>query len=471
MTALATFARSLRPRAQLLVRLQMGATVEADRCEAEAWDDFQALAPQHPIGQWPLRYWNRLLRSPALAEADIDHLPTALQPLPATERAAWLLRHIAHLDEAHAAGCLDIPAIRYAEALRRAESLLVAAGYHAPKMQRLKAQWLAALDPQAPKPEPEKPQAIADSSQITRQRPATTAMEHASPADSTQNSAVSTRWLWMIGLLLILGLIIAAVWLWSARTPAPAPEPAVVPVAASEASLTVLHPDYDLLRRVDEQALAERLDRLSWWSAQNAQPAPSGGDEALRLPASAPERFDALPAKERELLASIALSWDALDAAQRARLHANASHWLGLSEPARNALLRARQDWDNSSRADREARRQRLQLWLALRPGEQARLRQAARDWNALAVEEREMLESRFLALDAGEREAWWLGPSLGRQFPALAALFEFAPPADRERLLAVLRAMDDAQRGAVAQRLQDSTPTQRERLRAELLR
>jgi hypothetical protein len=471
--ALTTFARSLRPRAQLFARMQIGDKGLAKLAEEAAWQQFTRQAADIPLAQWPLSFWSCLLKNQYLADDENSRLlPTALQPLSADRRQAWLLKHIANLNTTNAAQCLQVSETRYLESLIDSERRLHDAGYDAEKMQRLRKQWLDSL--QQPSSATESINTADEN--VTADK---TAGDDSAPTSSTVAETKSAKTapsrgrqmlLWLsacacIGLLSWAGLSV-----WKDLNP-PAPvKPPPPPIPASEAAITVMHPDYALLKVIDDEPLISRIDRLSWWLVKITPELEQSSSVPAAQLAAAPANFQALPATSQTLLASIGSTWEVLSDDQRRNLQANAAHWLSMNAEQQNQFIAIRKRWDNRAINERNSAKQRFALWQSLPQAEQQALRAADYQWQQLPVSESSALENEFTSLTPEQQEAWWLGPSLGAQFEGLRPLFEFAPLADRPILLNYLRSQTADQRIALAEQIKNSSAAQREKLRKDLL-
>src|SRR3546814_2370939 len=69
-------------------------------------------------------------------------------------------------------------------------------------------------------------------------------------------------------------------------------------------------------------------------------------------------------------------------------------------------------------------------------------LRAAAKAYSALQPDRQQELRAKYAALDGCERRGWMLGPVLGADSPQLHSLVSQVPTAQREALLAALRAL-----------------------------
>lgn len=170
------------------------------------------------------------------------------------------------------------------------------------------------------------------------------------------------------------------------------------------------------------------------------------------LPAAIQQRIAALPAAPRQALRVRQATLDAMTDAQR------------------RAFARRIAAWDALPIPMRRERRERWQAWLALPLEQQLQVRSAAAAYAVLPAVQQQVLRQRFEALDGSQRHGWLLGPALGADYTALQPLLAQVPATQRDRLLAVLRAMAPNERidlGVLAQR---TPPQQRDALRRALL-
>ena len=160
----------------------------------------------------------------------------------------------------------------------------------------------------------------------------------------------------------------------------------------------------------------------------------------------------------------------ALPAAPRQALHARQATLDAMTDAQRHAFARRIAAWEALPIAARRERRERWQAWLALPLEQQLQVRSAAAAYGVLPVAQQQALRRRFDGMDGSQRHGWLLGPALGADYTALQPLLAQVPVTQRDRLLAVLRAMTPGERidlGVLAQR---TPPQQRDALRRALL-
>lgn len=122
--AVTAFLRGVERRGVVFAELQSGDPAQGDAAMAATLRGFAAVAERAPFAEWPRRFWTMLLAAPALRAAVVPRLrdgPLAvLAGLGSGPRAALLLRLVAGLSDADAAGVLGIARPTYRLALQRA---------------------------------------------------------------------------------------------------------------------------------------------------------------------------------------------------------------------------------------------------------------------------------------------------------------------------------------------------------------
>lgn len=152
------------------------------------------------------------------------------------------------------------------------------------------------------------------------------------------------------------------------------------------------------------------------------------------------------------------------------QLRARQATLQALAPTQRQALQQRSVAWDALPLAQRRELRERWQAWQALPAREQWQLRTAATAFAALPPEQQQVLRARFEALGESERRGWRLGPVLGADYARLQPLLMQVPSAQREPLLAVLRAMTPAELDDLATLAQRTPPQERDALRRDLV-
>ena len=152
------------------------------------------------------------------------------------------------------------------------------------------------------------------------------------------------------------------------------------------------------------------------------------------------------------------------------QLHAREAKLQALAPEQREALRQRLAAWDALPMAERRERREHWQAWQSLPPQQQWQLRAAATAFAALPPQHQQALRASFAQLDGSERRGWMLGPTLGADYGRLQPLLMQVPAAQREPLLAVLRAMTPAELDDLAILAQRTAPPQRDALRRDLI-
>jgi hypothetical protein len=474
--ALTAFLHGIQPRAWVFGLCQAGDPHRADQALAGAERDFLAEAATHPLSEWPMRFWEALLRQPALlAPLDPGQELARIEPGP---RAALLLRLLASLDVPHAAEALGVSVPAYEAALGQALS-----PPGAPQ------DWLAALRLKLQALVHEMPaptRAHLDELRLRVQAELAAAQELGAPSlpplQLDEEPALEAtpdwhppRWPWFgLGLLLLALLATLLFPLPSRLRPGESerlPSEAVAPPPALSDTVVVTHPDYAQLAAPQDESYARELGFYSWHAA-NLVPAGSAAapDAAEVPPAPAPADFAALSDREQHMLSAAAPLWPALSPEERAALRANANDWSGKPSPQRAALRARLQAWDAQPAPERARRRSAFLAWQALTPSEQSRVRAAQSRFAALPAAEQKAIRARFAALDADTQRVWGLGPALGRQLAPIALLFAFLPEDDRPALLDALRGLDPVARAELSLLAPHLEAGPRQALRKQLL-
>lgn len=159
-----------------------------------------------------------------------------------------------------------------------------------------------------------------------------------------------------------------------------------------------------------------------------------------------------------------------LPAALQQELRARDATWTTMTPAQQQALRQQIADWDALPEPIRRDRRERWQAWRALPPDQRLQVQAAVLAFAALAPDQRLALRAQFAQRDASQRHGWLLGPVLGADFASLQPLLLQVPLAQREPLLATLRAMTAAERLDLAMLAQRTAPQQRNALRRDLL-
>jgi len=160
----------------------------------------------------------------------------------------------------------------------------------------------------------------------------------------------------------------------------------------------------------------------------------------------------------------------ALPSPTGAELQRHAAMLATMTPEQRDAFRRRVAQWDAQVPALQRERREAWLAWLALPVPERQSLQAAANAYAALPVEQQQALRAQYDALDGSDRRGWLLGPVLGADYPKLHALVAQVPPAQRDALLAALRALSPEGRADLAVLAQRTPPQGRDALRRQLL-
>lgn len=443
--AIAAFLRGVGQRARLLATVQAGASRPAEQALAVVARVFASEAGQWPIAQWPQQYWRLLLATPHLRQPGTPD-PAALNlpgiaRLPPLQRTAILLQLVAGLDDITAATALGTSVRAYQEAIRDAlpHDVLGQPDLDVWRAWRAAAQReLAHAEPAVGTALPESRKAAAPSSAGSKLAAGTLA----GPPGSDGTARHHVRWLWLgVGICVLAFATTfflhpagrAVLQRWTARIkiePLPA---ALAPKARFDAGDGESNPDRELLAAPEEAAHAGQLELLAWLAVNSEDPRAA---DAV-----------ALPVMVAPMLRT------AMDAARATTaMAARVRHWDALPAPVRG---KQRAQW---------------QAWRALTAGERVRLRSIAPRWHALATPQQHALRARFDAQSPDARNGWRLGPTLGRDWPRINALFAYVDAGQRDALLGLLRETDHDGWDVLARLAQTTPPEQRARLRAALL-
>ena len=436
--AIAAFVRGVGQRARLLATVQAGATKPAEQALAVVARVFATEAGQWPIAQWPQQYWRLLLATPHLRQPGTPEpgLPLpGIARLPPTQRAAFLLQLVAGLDDATAATALGTSVGVYQDAIRDG---LPSNMLGQPDIDVWRA-WREAVQRELANAEPA-PATLVPESRVAPSPKAASPPAGEGIAKEAHHRHV--RWLWLGVAICVLAFATtfflhpagrAVLQRWTATIklePLPA---AAAPKARFDAGDAALHPDRELLAAPEETDHATQLALLSWLTVNSEDPRAA---DAVQLPViTAPTpRTTMDPAHDASAVATRLRQWDALPA----RVH-------GL-------------------------RRGQGQAWRALTAGERIQLRSIAERWRALAPQQQQALRERFQAQTFDARNGWWLGPTLGRDWPRIQALLAYVDAGQRDALLQLLRTTDRDGWDVLARLAQITPPEERAQLRAALL-
>ncbi len=286
--ALAAFLRGSGRRALLFAQLQSGDARRGDAAALAALPRFAAGAAELPMAQWPRRFWAGLLAEPALRPGPDAHWAPpfeALAGLGPGARAALLLWLVAGLGEEEAAAALGVEVPAWRQALRRAAPLDAEGQVDAVAWRAMESEVREALRHLPP----ERLAAWDEASAALWPAPAPVA-RRAAPRSRARR--------WLVPLLALCALALAATFLWAWYRPA-AEDPGVSePVDAlverkplperdappsfdpGDQAALLLHPDFDLLVAGGDTPLLRELDFQAWYAARRAAEAAQEDDDA-----------------------------------------------------------------------------------------------------------------------------------------------------------------------------------------------
>lgn len=284
--ALGAFLRGVERRGAVLAELQAGDGRVGDGALGAAMRGFAVDARDLPMADWPVRFWQRLLGEPGLAQRtpvaiELD-AADGLAAMGSGPRAALLLRLAAGLSEADAARALGVALPSYRLALQRALPRL-RDGRADPqawaRMREAVHRRIKTLDPER-------------LVRLGRLREAALAGRPLPPLPAAPDQALyqrkpRPRWVWALPAACLLAWAVtywAPVERWLAgrmRPPLevgevrirPLPEEAPRARYGDTAGL-LAHRDYALLADPDGLAAAQDVAFLSWLAAQDAADAP-----------------------------------------------------------------------------------------------------------------------------------------------------------------------------------------------------
>ncbi|WP_024888988.1 sigma-70 region 4 domain-containing protein [Luteimonas huabeiensis] len=279
--ALTAFLRGVERRAALFAQLQVGDPDAGDAALTTAMVGFRDAAARTPFGEWPRRFWSLLLAAPQLREP-----PRAphwrgdfawLGEIGAGPRAALLLRLVACVSEADAAGVLGVSRATYRLALRRALPRLQDG---APDETRFRA--LADAAQLALRDTP--PERLAELARLREAAlrgrvytPPRRAPEPAAPARPSAGATPRPRWLRpaLAAVAAATLLALAATFVFPGKL-GPVPDrirldglPETQPAARFDEEFAIVaHPDFALLASDDAEGAARDPAFLAWLTAQ-----------------------------------------------------------------------------------------------------------------------------------------------------------------------------------------------------------
>ncbi|MCD9032723.1 sigma-70 region 4 domain-containing protein [Luteimonas sp. Y-2-2-4F] len=279
--ALTAFLRGVERRAALFAQLQVGDPDAGDAALTTAMVGFRDAAARTPFGEWPRRFWSLLLAAPQLREpprgprwggdfAWLGEIGTG-------PRAALLLRLVANVSEADAAGVLGVSRATYRLALRRALPRLEDGAPDETRFRALADAAQLALRDTAPERLAELARLREAALRGRIYTPPKRAPEPARPVRAAADPAARPRWLRpaLAAVAAATLLALAATFVFPEAL-VPVPDgirvdalPEARPAARFDAEFAVVaHPDFALLVSDDAEGAARDPAFLAWLSVQ-----------------------------------------------------------------------------------------------------------------------------------------------------------------------------------------------------------
>ena len=288
--ALTAFLRGVERRGAVFAELQSGDSDAGDAALAAAMRAFRNAASAQPMAAWPRRFWTLLAATPQLRrDAPMARWATGLQALAELQlaaRQALLLRLAAGLEEEEAAAVSGLTLENYRVALAQACPRDAQGQVDATAWRQL----AEAIQQHARDLAPERLARLAQVRQnaVSASRPErkSTPPRPAERAASVRTAPASRRLGWIVGVVVLCLLALAATWgwphwqAWRSAQGEVAPGagqvveaadvrttelPGQGPAATYDATMGLLaHPDFDLVLDPQEEAVAREADFLAW---------------------------------------------------------------------------------------------------------------------------------------------------------------------------------------------------------------
>lgn len=287
--ALSAFLRGVERRGALFAELQCGDRDAGDTALAAALRAFRNHAGELGMAEWPRRFWSLLVSAPPLRQASaLAHWPSGLEslaPLGSAARRALLLRLVAGLPEEEAGLVLGLDPAAYQQALTDA-CPRDASG----QPDALAWRSLAEAIQQQLRDLP--PERLARLARLREEAIAGTRHERPRVGTAPRKPTTAStrrRWPWVVLVLGVCALALAATWWWPRWQGAPAADsvlepgvqrlqdevridseelPEQAPAARFDATTALLtYPDFELVMDAQEEALARDADFHAWYMA------------------------------------------------------------------------------------------------------------------------------------------------------------------------------------------------------------
>lgn len=303
--ALSAFLRGVERRGALFAELQCGDREAGDTALAAAMRAFRNHAGTLPMADWPRRFWTLLVAAPPLRQASpLAQWPRGLHTLASLQpvsRQALLLRLAASLSAEDAAAVLGVATTAYEQTLatacpRDAEGQPDALAWR--MLAETVQQQLRDLAPERLARLAALREAAITGTGLAGARPEPVVGKPAISQSRPRSAAQATtrrRWPWVALVMSVCAVALAATWWWPqwershqvavnpdqsiqrlqdevevTREELPAQQPAA---RYDVVTGLLLHPDFDLVMDIQDEAVARDADFLAWYaSGANALP-------------------------------------------------------------------------------------------------------------------------------------------------------------------------------------------------------
>lgn len=194
------------------------------------------------------------------------------------------------------------------------------------------------------------------------------------------------------------------------------------------------------------------------------------GEVFAQAESGAKREFMQLPAQEQNLLKAAMPMWAKLDPKAQSQLRMQAQHWLKLSSAEQQTLLLKQRQWDSLSFTDKSTERSRYAAWQSLGKLDQAKISAAYRQWRLLSIDKQQALKAKFSQQLPEYRQAWILGPTLGREAQLLEDWLLFIPQEQIKPWLMLLRELSPEDRNTLVKLGKHMNQQRRDTFRTRLL-
>lgn len=180
--------------------------------------------------------------------------------------------------------------------------------------------------------------------------------------------------------------------------------------------------------------------------------------------------FNKLPQQEQNLLKAGMTLWPQLDAAAQSQLRLQAQHWLTLSPAEQQTVLLKQRQWDQLPFQEKASQRARYAAWQSLGAADQKQITATYQQWRLLPVDKQQALKAKFSQQLPEYRQAWILGPTLGRDAQSINVWLMFIPQEQLKPWLMLLRELGDEDRNRLVLLGKRWNQQQRDTFRTRLL-